>query len=115
MTIAMTTAPTRIGRARYTSTSTDIYMTFTPVKTDKKCAIVNGMTSSVMKIAVESTSVPSSQTDLKARWEKIMSFAGAWEGDEDALTVEGLEELRHAAWGNRLDAFDDIDAEESNP
>jgi hypothetical protein len=56
----------------------------------------------------------SSSSDLKARWKRILSFAGFLEGT-DELTTEWLEEFRQAAWGNRItDDTDDTDNQTSN-
>jgi hypothetical protein len=51
---------------------------------------------------------------IKARWDRILSFAGTWEG-KDAMTIEDLEELRRNAWGNRLDVFDEDEDKENKP
>ena len=57
-------------------------------------------------ITIQTTRIDTN-SDLDKRWEKIISLAGAFEGDE-ALTVEKLYEFREMMWGDRLDGIDDL-------
>jgi len=113
MTFLTTSRSTGAVKRKYIIASLD-YVTFSSTPHLQKDAIVEGMTSSFKTVAKGNTSLPTREAEIEARWDRILSFAGAWEG-EDAMTIEDLEELRRNAWGNRLDVFDEDEDQENNP
>lgn len=112
MTFLSTYLPISIKKPKTTVLSVD-FVTISSSIHRPDCVIVEGMTSSYKSIARGSTTLTTQEAENEARWDRILSFAGAWEG-EDALTIEGLEELRRNAWGNRLDAFDEDEDQEDH-
>lgn len=113
MTFLSTYLPVSIKKPKSTASSSN-FVTISSSIYRRDCVIVEEMTSSYKSIARGSTTLTTQEAEIEAIWDRILSFAGAWEGEEEALTIEGLEELRRNVWGNRLDAFDE-DEEQEDP
>lgn len=95
-----------VGQFKFNTKSTDL--------NKRIYAIVNNMPSRYVTYS-EATPDPNSNAELKSRWDTILSLAGAWKNDEDALTLEKLDEIREAMWGNFLDETNDSDSSQSHP